>query len=272
MRGTTKVVLAVVSLAIVLIAWNVWVRAQQPGQTPEIDPAKAMEKLRGAAEKMGEQMPEQMPGKMTERIREKIRERMTGQAPVALEGFCPVSIIQMQKWVKGNPEFQTVYDGRTYLFSDQQHKDAFLADPVKFVPALGGDCVVTFARWGKRVPGDVHQAAFHNGRLFLFADEQAKETFETDPLPFETADLALGGDCPVCLIDTKERMPGKPEFAAIFDGMRYFFASEEHREKFLETPEKYRIGATVERIKEKMGEMKKGIERIEPPMEPGPKY
>jgi len=268
MRGTTKVVLAVVSLAIILIVWNVWVHAQQPGRTPEIDPAKAMEKLRGAAEKMGEQMPE----KMREKIREKIAEKITEQAPMALDGFCPVSILQMQKWIKGSPEFKTVYDGRTYLFSDRQHKDAFLADPVKFVPALGGDCVVTFARWGNRVPGNVYHSALRKGRLFLFADEQAKETFEADPLAFETADLALGGDCPVCLIDMRERVPGKPEFAVVFDGMRYFFASQQHREKFLENPEKYRIGATVERTKEKMEEgVKKGIERIKPSLEPGAK-
>jgi len=270
MRGTTKVILAVVSVAIVLIAWNVCVRAQQPGQTPQIDPAKAMERLRGTAEKMGEQTPEQIREKTGKRIREKMAEETTAEVPIALDGFCPVCMHKMQKWMKGNPEFQAVYDGRTYQFPGKQEKDAFLADPTTFVPVLGGDCVVTFSKWGKRVPGNVHLSAFHQGRLFLFADEEAKEAFEADPVAFENVDLALGGDCPVCLVDMKKRVPGKPEFVAIFHGMRYFFDTEKQREKFLENPEKYRIGVAAEKIEHKMEEIKKEIEKRTPPM--GPRY
>ncbi len=160
-------------------------------------------------------------------------------APVALEGYCPVSVLERKTWVKGNPTDGLVYDGRTYLFANNQAKAMFQSDPAKYTPALGGDCTVAWVKMRKRVPGNVRQAAIHSGRLFLFSNETAKQAFLAQPATFADSDLALGGTCPVCRLNMGRSVPGKPEIAAQHGGMRYLFPSAEYRTEFLASPDKY---------------------------------
>jgi len=64
----------------------------------------------------------------------------------------------------------------------------FLADPLKYVPALNGDCTVCYVKMGKLVPGSVKFAALHQGRLFLFPGPEQKKMFLADPTAFAEAD------------------------------------------------------------------------------------
>ncbi|NQT11965.1 MAG: hypothetical protein HQ582_04395 [Planctomycetes bacterium] len=166
-------------------------------------------------------------------------ERTGQQAPLALKGHCPVSILEMRKWVKGDPTYRVAYDGHAYLFANEQGKKMFEANPAKYVPALGGDCVVALVKMGKRVPGDIRHTSVHDGRLFLFSNADAKKTFLAEPATYADADLALGGHCPVCRVNMGKEVPGKPETAAFYKGLRYLFPSAEQRVEFLRTPEKY---------------------------------
>jgi YHS domain-containing protein len=166
-------------------------------------------------------------------------QRAHQQAPLTLEGYCPVSIVAMQKWVKGDPAYQAAYDGRSYLFADERGKRMFQADPAKYVPALGGDCAVALVKLGKRVPGSIRHASFHDGRLFLFANADAHKMFQAEPAAYANADLALGGTCPVCLVNMRQSVAGKPEIAAFHKGFRYLFPAAEQRHAFLASPEKY---------------------------------
>ena len=167
------------------------------------------------------------------------RERVQKQSPVALEGYCAVSILEMQKWVKGDPAHGAIYDGRTYLFANEQGKRMFHANPAKYVPALGGDCVVARVKLGKRVPGNIRHASFHDGRLFLFANADAHKMFQAEPVAYANADLALGGKCPVCLVNMGEDVSGKPEIAAFHKNLRYLFPAAEQQRAFLADPQKY---------------------------------
>lgn len=173
-------------------------------------------------------------------------QRQPQQAPLALEGYCPVSILQMHKWVKGNSNIRTVHDGRTYLFAKQQGLEMFQANPTKYVPALGGDCVVALVESGKRVPGNIRFATFHKDRLYMFVNEQAKKMFLEDPKKYAGADLAYGGNCVVCRVDMQETVSGKPEIAVVYEGLRYLFASEEQRREFLANPERYAVSAAAQ--------------------------
>ncbi|MFH1919278.1 MAG: hypothetical protein ABIP48_05235 [Planctomycetota bacterium] len=161
------------------------------------------------------------------------------QAPIALEGYCPVSVLAMRKWVKGDPGYPVVYDGRTYLFANAEGKEMFEGNAAKYVPALGGDCVVALVKMGKRVPGNIRHATVHDGRLFLFSNRQAQQIFVADPATYANTDLALGGNCPVCLVNLGKDVPGKPELAAFHQGFRYLFPAVQQRDAFLATPEKY---------------------------------
>ncbi len=165
----------------------------------------------------------------------------TPAGPVALEGYCPVSIVTMHKWVRGNPAYQVAYDGHTYLLASPQGKQMFAAHPEKYVPVLGGDCVVALKNMGRRVPGNIRTAAFHKDRLFLFANEQAKQMFLKQPSAYADVDLAYGGRCVVCQAMMGKPMPGKPELTSVYNGMRYQFASVDQQREFVANPAKYAV-------------------------------
>ena len=94
-------------------------------------------------------------------------DRMEGPQ-FGLGGYSPVCIVDANKWAKGSPDHQATYDGVKYYFPDEAIKAKFLANPAKYVPALGGDCIVCYAKLGKRVHGSVNHTARHDNRLFLF--------------------------------------------------------------------------------------------------------
>ncbi|MFG0334019.1 MAG: hypothetical protein ACF8TS_11705, partial [Maioricimonas sp. JB049] len=166
------------------------------------------------------------------------RRAQTG-SEVALSGHCAVCIADMQKWVRGTSEYSAEYDGKVYLFPSGEIRDKFLADPAKYTPALGGDCTVCLARIGKRVPGTVHHSAFYRSRLFLFPNEEQKNMFLAEPAAYADIDLAAGGACTVCQVEIGKGVPGKPEIAAYYKGLRYLFPAEEQRRMFLANPERY---------------------------------
>jgi YHS domain-containing protein len=168
----------------------------------------------------------------------------TQPAPLALKGYCPVSLKMMSKWVKGDPSIQSVFDGHTYYFANEQGKKMFVTDPAKYAPVLGGDCVISLVKMHKRVPGNIRNATVREGRLYLFADEQAKKMFTADPKAYADADLADGGKCVVCRVGMKQDVPGKPEFTVIHKGLRYQFVSAKERDEFLANPKKYEVSAT----------------------------
>ncbi|MBL7037637.1 MAG: hypothetical protein ISR77_03355 [Pirellulaceae bacterium] len=171
--------------------------------------------------------------------------RTQAKVPVALEGYCPVSLKTMNKWVKGSPASKSVFDGHTYYFANQQGKQMFDHEPAKYVPVLGGDCAVSYVKMGKRVPGNTRDAAWHGGRIFTFANAEGKKMFLADPSAYAHADLAYGGKCNVCSVNMKQTVTGKPEFAVLRKGLRYQFPSAGPRDEFLANPEKYEVSANA---------------------------
>jgi YHS domain-containing protein len=166
-------------------------------------------------------------------------EQARSEVPVALEGHCPVCIVKAGKWVKGNPDIRAVYDGRTYLFPEEKARTAFLKNPHEFVPVLGGDCAVCYAKAGKRMPVSIDHSVIHDGRLFVFPSEKEKQAFEADTRAYENVDLALEGHCPVCLTEMNRKMPGKIDVVAQHNGLRYLFPSVKERDMFLADPESF---------------------------------
>jgi YHS domain-containing protein len=162
---------------------------------------------------------------------------------VALSGYCPVSILDASRWVHGNQKHSADHDGRRYLFAGEQERQDFLALPTKYVPALGGDCVVSLKDSGKRVEGSLYQAVIHRGRHYLFAGPREKAAFKRDPDAYADVDLALAGNCVVSFVDTGDEVAGKPEFTAWRNGVRFQLRGQEELETFLRSPEKYASAA-----------------------------
>ncbi len=161
----------------------------------------------------------------------------------ALGGFCPVSIHGDDKelglWVEGKEAFQATCDGKLYLFAGGREKSQFLAAPERYIPALGGECVVCSRDLGKEVHGSIFHAAIYRDRLFLFADAEQKVAFKQDPTSYDQVDLALAGKCVVTLLEDGKRVDGDANVMVWYHNRRYLFASTEYRQKFLATPERY---------------------------------
>ena len=178
------------------------------------------------------------PGSQTRQAPSEDRSR-TADSSLALEGYCPVCVVKMKKWVRGKPEHRAAYDGKTYYFPGAEQKAQFLADPAKYVPALGGDCTVCLANHGKRMPGNIRFASLYDQRLFLFPSDDQRQEFVAHPDKYIDVDLALDGACAVCRATMGKDVAGKPEIAAFYRGMRYLFPSSKERRMFLADPEKF---------------------------------
>lgn len=156
-----------------------------------------------------------------------------------LNGYCPVCVVEMKKWEKGNARIQSTFDGVAYYFPSKAVKAKFDANPEKYVPALNGDCTVCYAKMGKRAPGSIQHAALHKKRLYLFPSEKQKSMFLADPRAFEKTDLAANGECIVCLAKMNKHVPGSAKHTVIHDGFRYQFPSEKEAMMFRKSPEQF---------------------------------
>src|SRR6266571_8585235 len=58
----------------------------------------------------------------------------------AILGYDAVAYFTDNKPVKGNPKFQSEYEGAKYLFASADHKKLFDSNPAKYAPAYGGYC------------------------------------------------------------------------------------------------------------------------------------
>jgi YHS domain-containing protein len=120
---------------------------------------------------------------------------------------------------------------------------------------LGGDCVTTFVETNKRVRGNVYHAAFfpadeeagltEESRLYLFSSDEAKAKFfeivenNVDADAWVDADVAEAGICVVTRQERRKIAAGDRDKVVWYGGLRYFFAGDEERERFLADPFRY---------------------------------
>lgn len=111
------------------------------------------------------------------------------QAPaMAMDGFCPVTLLEQTAWKKGDPQFGVVHGGRTYLFASAVEQKKFLGDPDRFSPVLSGyDPVRYVTNNGELTEGKRSFGLTYRNQLFLFADEASRVRFEQSPAAFTTA-------------------------------------------------------------------------------------
>jgi YHS domain-containing protein len=99
---------------------------------------------------------------------------------MGLEGYCPVSLMNKQQWVAGNPQIGVTHRGRTYLFAGEAERQMFMADPDRYSPvAEGHDPVLALS--GQMVPGNRRHGVYFRNRVYLFASDQSLNVFSQDP-------------------------------------------------------------------------------------------
>jgi YHS domain-containing protein len=98
-----------------------------------------------------------------------------------LEGFCPVTLKQGQRWAPGDRRWGVVHRGRTYLFTGPDQQREFLKNPDRYSPVLSGLDPVIAIEKGHSVTGRRKHGVFYGGRVYLFADETSLEQFSRSP-------------------------------------------------------------------------------------------
>jgi YHS domain-containing protein len=158
---------------------------------------------------------------------------------VSARGFCLVTLRDHGQWLLGSQEIQATRGDKVYWFSGVRARDIFVAAPELYLPALDGDCLVTFAQTGERQSGELQWGLIYKRRIYFFANQERLKEFEADPQSYADADLVDRGRCVVSKVEENLTVPGLPETVAIVDGRRYFFASAFHRNLFESRPKLY---------------------------------
>lgn len=109
-----------------------------------------------------------------------------GQPQFAMDGYCPVTLMEHMKWQKGDPRWGAQHQGQIYLFSSQVEQQKFLANPNQYSPVLSGIDPVAYFSKGQTVPGNRRFGLTYRGTLYLFSSEESLQTFWNDPMRYSS--------------------------------------------------------------------------------------
>jgi protein disulfide-isomerase len=111
------------------------------------------------------------------------RQLPPGAPPLGFEGYCPVSMRNMNltKWVPGDPKWGAIHRGRTYWFAGAQEQQQFLAQPDYYAPALSGDDPVMAIDHHQTVPGLRAHSLDYDNQFYMFSSEATLQQFTANP-------------------------------------------------------------------------------------------
>lgn len=90
----------------------------------------------------------------------------TNKKGIAIKGYDTVAYFTQNAAVAGSDEFKTEWNHATWLFSSQEHKDLFEANPEKYAPQFGGYCAYAVAK-DSFAKIDPSQFTVLDGKLYL---------------------------------------------------------------------------------------------------------
>lgn len=104
----------------------------------------------------------------------------------AISGHDPVAYFTNARATPGRADLTANHDGATYRFASAANRDAFRADPAKYLPQYGGYCAFGLARGYKAV---ITPTAFTiaNGKLYLNYNASIQDQWRRQ----QEADIAL---------------------------------------------------------------------------------
>jgi len=90
----------------------------------------------------------------------------TDSSGLAVKGHDPVAYFTESKPVKGVKEFEHTHEGAVYRFANAANRDAFKANPDKYVPRYGGYCAWAVSK-GKTAGISPNAWKIVDGKLYL---------------------------------------------------------------------------------------------------------
>jgi YHS domain-containing protein len=110
--------------------------------------------------------------------------------PVGLDGFCPVTLAEQKKWIRGDVRYGVEHRGRTYLFCTPENQKKFFDSPDRYSPVMCGMDPVLQLEARQTAPGRRDLGVFYQNRVYLFATVESKATFEKQPQKYSAEVLA----------------------------------------------------------------------------------
>lgn len=86
---------------------------------------------------------------------------------IALQGYSPVSYLDLGIAQIGVKEYKSTYDGLAYYFTSADQKKTFDANPKKYLPQYGGYCAFGVSV-GAKFRVDPNKFVVKDGKYFLF--------------------------------------------------------------------------------------------------------
>jgi YHS domain-containing protein len=157
----------------------------------------------------------------------------TDDEPLALAGYCPVSLVRDRKLVHGETEYTVRNAGRIYRFASIDSRERFREEPDRYVPVINGSCPVNQMDRGRARDGNPKWGALYNNHLFLCASEQDRRQFLENPDHYAMVDVAEQGFCAHCIRESGLIVRGDRSHEVARHGWRYWFPDESHRVAFL---------------------------------------
>jgi YHS domain-containing protein/thiol-disulfide isomerase/thioredoxin len=116
-----------------------------------------------------------------------LRQLPAGAPPLGFDGYCPVSMRNVWKWIPGDPRWGVVHRGRTYWFAGPEEQKQFWTDPDRYTPALSGMDPVLSIDHQQQVPGKREHSLDYDGLFYMFASEATLQQFTANPQKYATA-------------------------------------------------------------------------------------
>jgi protein disulfide-isomerase len=110
--------------------------------------------------------------------------------PVGLDGFCPVTLAEQKKWVRGDVRYGVEHRGRTYLFCTPENQKKFFDSPDHYSPVMCGMDPVLQLEARQTTSGRRDLGVFYQNRVYLFATMESKAAFEKQPQKYAAEVLA----------------------------------------------------------------------------------
>ena len=101
------------------------------------------------------------------------------ESGLAIQGYDPVAYFSIGKAAEGKKEIMTTYQGVVYRFASTADRDAFVANPQKFLPQYGGWCAYAMGAKGEKVDVDPETFKVVDGKLYLFYNKFLTNTLKT---------------------------------------------------------------------------------------------
>ncbi|MDO4630543.1 MAG: hypothetical protein Q4C70_15295, partial [Planctomycetia bacterium] len=101
--------------------------------------------------------------------------------PMLLDGYCPVTMVEANKWEIGNKEIFAHYANGVYFFASINAYEKFIQNPAYYALVSDGLDIVQLADNNQRVHGTRRFGIRYDDLNFVFATEENRDKFRENP-------------------------------------------------------------------------------------------